>query len=100
MGKTSSIGIDCNIPNILELPTICIMPESSFLINQNTSNIIKLIFKIKGLPHRMDGQPFLSFFLKNLIYLLIYVCDDYESFALNSFYPFYLHHQSLSFLFV
>ena len=33
------------------------------------------------------------FFLKNLIYLLIYVCDDYESFALNSFYPFYLHHQ-------
>lgn len=59
-GKTSSFGIDCNIPNILELPTICIMPESSFLINQNTSNIIKLIFKIKGLPHRMDGQPFLS----------------------------------------
>ncbi len=36
------------------LPTIWIMPESSFLINQNTSNIIKLIFKIKGLPHRMD----------------------------------------------
>ena len=60
MGKTSSFGIDCNIPNIQELPTICIMPESSFLINQNTSNIIKLIFKIKGLPHRMDGQPFLS----------------------------------------
>ena len=30
--------------------------------------------------------------LKNLIYLLIYVCDDYESFALNSFYPFYLYH--------
>lgn len=59
-GKTSSFGIDCNIPNIQELPIICIMPESSFLINQNTSNIIKLIFKIKGLPYRMDRQPFLS----------------------------------------
>lgn len=72
MGKTSSIGIDCNIPNILELPTICIMPESSFLINQNTSNIIKLIFKIKGLPHRMDGQPFLSFLKILYIYLFTF----------------------------
>ena len=72
MGKTSSIGIDCKIPNILELPTICIMPESSFLINQNTSNIIKLIFKIKGLPHRMDGQPFLSFLKILYIYLFTF----------------------------
>ena len=43
-----------------------------FLINQNTSNIIKLIFKIKGLPHRMDGQPFLSFLKILYIYLFTF----------------------------